>query len=276
MNGAVQNLGLDRESVKEPDTDEMLCAVKIELNHEVFNEYKEPIFTLGPQLLGVLMELIDSDYADFLHNGHVNPYSQSVFLEEGKIFWKVSTLNKEAYEQIIKVLIDPKFSGFELKSKGVEIGVKRKEIDSIGLSKLVEIFYKGPGANKKKIYFRTPASFKQSGHYHLFPEPFLVLQNLAIRYGVLFDADGDLDEEMKEQLKKFMFATNLQLKTLRMPLEGVRVPGVVGRVDLNVSGPDTLANYVNMLLEFARFSGVGIKTSMGMGAVDIQDGKASK
>ena len=36
---------------------------------------------------------------------------------------------------------------------------------------------------------------------------------------------------------------------------------------IRVSGTKTMANYAHLLLRFGEYSGVGIKTGMGMGAV---------
>lgn len=37
-------------------------------------------------------------------------------------------------------------------------------------------------------------------------------------------------------------------------------------------GSQTLTNYVAVLLKFAEYSGVGVKTSMGMGAIKLLEG----
>jgi CRISPR/Cas system endoribonuclease Cas6 (RAMP superfamily) len=42
---------------------------------------------------------------------------------------------------------------------------------------------------------------------------------------------------------------------------------------LRLHGPDTLARYVRFLLRFGEYSGVGIKTAIGMGGIRIKEGR---
>ena len=41
------------------------------------------------------------------------------------------------------------------------------------------------------------------------------------------------------------------------------------KITIKLHGTDTMANFVNMLFEFGEYSGVGIKTSLGMGYMKI-------
>lgn len=41
----------------------------------------------------------------------------------------------------------------------------------------------------------------------------------------------------------------------------------LGNICIHIKGPETMARYVRMLAKFGEFSGVGIKTGMGMGAM---------
>jgi CRISPR/Cas system endoribonuclease Cas6 (RAMP superfamily) len=47
----------------------------------------------------------------------------------------------------------------------------------------------------------------------------------------------------------------------------------LGRVTIKIKGASTLKAYIKMLLTFGEFSGVGIKTSMGIGGLEIEKRK---
>jgi len=59
------------------------------------------------------------------------------------------------------------------------------------------------------------------------------------------------------------------LKSVSFSLEGVKIPSFIGKITIKLHGTDTMANFVNMLFEFGEYSGVGIKTSLGMGYMKI-------
>jgi CRISPR/Cas system endoribonuclease Cas6 (RAMP superfamily) len=45
----------------------------------------------------------------------------------------------------------------------------------------------------------------------------------------------------------------------------------MGKITLVVNGPDQLARLAGAMLSFAEYSGVGIKTALGMGGVRIRE-----
>lgn len=52
-------------------------------------------------------------------------------------------------------------------------------------------------------------------------------------------------------------------------MEGIRVPAFLGSLTLRLTGTQTMANFANMLFEFGTYSGIGIKTGLGMGAYEL-------
>ena len=75
------------------------------------------------------------------------------------------------------------------------------------------------------------------------------------------------DEETLEALVEQSEIVRYRLQTIPFPLEKIKITGFVGNICIHVKGPETMARYIRMLLEFGEFSGVGIKTGMGMGAM---------
>ena len=83
----------------------MLATLQIEIDCK---DKKAINFSKGSIFHGLLMENIDPDYAECLHTRALNPYSQYVYFDKEKdnFVWKISTLTKEAKDNIIDVLIE--------------------------------------------------------------------------------------------------------------------------------------------------------------------------
>ena len=73
----------------------MYAKLRIELDSSQIS------YQQSSNLQGVLMEQIDTDYAQELHQYSLNPYSQYVVKEKDKTVWYICTVNEEAYENII-------------------------------------------------------------------------------------------------------------------------------------------------------------------------------
>lgn len=75
------------------------------------------------------------------------------------------------------------------------------------------------------------------------------------------------DEETLEQLCENAQIVRYDLKSVSFSLEGVRIPAFVGKITIKINGTKTMADFANMLVEFGTYSGVGIKTALGMGCI---------
>ena len=56
---------------------------------------------------------------------------------------------------------------------------------------------------------------------------------------------------------------------MKFPMEGMAIPAFMGTVTIKVKGASAMAKYARMLAEFGEFSGVGVKSAMGMGAMHL-------
>ena len=53
-------------------------------------------------------------------------------------------------------------------------------------------------------------------------------------------------------------------------MENFRIPAFVGNIRIKIKGTIASKNLINLLLDFGTYSGVGLKTSLGMGGIDIE------
>ena len=77
--------------------------------------------------------------------------------------------------------------------------------------------------------------------------------------------------ELLDDLESNVMITGYRLHSTSFGVEGVKIPAYQGSLSLKLLGPQQLVNLVHMLLRFGTYSGVGIKTAMGMGAFQIAE-----
>ncbi len=223
-------------------------------------------------LQGVLMERISADFAAEMHLDGLKPYSQSLQLTKDSVVWSVSTLTDEAYAEIIVPLLSDNFQYFTLKHNETEIQIKKKEIITVDTRELIDRYYLGECERKISLYFRTPTSFRQNSRYVFYPNLNLIYNSLMNRFDTF--NQGMKSEETLQQLTDYTQITSYSLKSRMFPLEGVRIPAFTGTIGLKLHGPMQLVNLAHLLLRYGEYAGVGIKTAIGMGNIELSEKRA--
>lgn len=222
-------------------------------------------------LQGVLMEQISEDFAAEMHLDGLKPYSQSLQLSKDSVVWCVSTLTDEAYDEIIVPLLSDNFQNFTLKHNETEIQIKKKEIITVDTRELIDRYYLGECERRVSLYFRTPTSFRQNSRYVFYPNLNLIYNSLMNRFDTF--NQGMKSEETLQQLTDYTQITSYSLKSRMFPLEGVRIPAFTGTIGLKLHGPAQLVNLVHLLFRYGEYAGVGIKTAIGMGSIELLERK---
>lgn len=213
------------------------------------------------------MENIDESYADILHEQGLNPYSQYVYVKDGNVIWCINTLDKESYEQIILKLLDSKFKSFSLKNHQATINILEKKIITKDKSSFLEEFYNESGKRYYNIEFITPTSFKSNGRYMIYPDLRMIYRSLMKKYSAASNEVEMYDEDTLEQLIASSEITRYRLQSIGFPLESIVIPAYKGSISIKINGNDTISRYARLLFSFGEYSGIGIKASMGMGAI---------
>lgn len=94
----------------------MLAELRIKLEADTtdFGYYQ------SSNMQGVLMERLESTYAEQLHESGLKPYSQYIIGTSQKE-WIVNTLTQEAYERIMLPLLDETFTDFRIEKKNINV-----------------------------------------------------------------------------------------------------------------------------------------------------------
>lgn len=225
----------------------------------------------GSDLQGVLFEHTDREYADLMHQQGLHPYSQSLYKEDDEFYWTVSTLSEEAKQHIIEPLLNDSFQDFFLKHGNETVVIKEKRLKECTYQELLQQFYNGEAVRNLNIRFRSFTAFRQSGRYQIIPDMRLIFQSLMMKYSSVSGNDDMIDEDALEQLFSNTVITRYKLQSGQFPMEGKKIPGFYGFIRIHINGTDTMARYARMLLRFGEYSGIGIKTGMGMGAIMVEE-----
>lgn len=235
------------------------------------DQFKSKI-NLATYFQGWLMKEIPVDLAQKYHRISNVPYSISTSLDEETITFTISLLDREAEKVFSDLLLDNQLVSFCLEAFPEDtFNILSKRTENLSKEELAKVFYNGESDNGKfKIYFQTPTSFKSNGKYVMYPDLRLLLQSLMRQYNCFFEGTQIIDRSLLDELLKHVYVSSYQLNSFHYPIHKVRIPAFLGHMSVICKGNKTLANYLEVLLKIGEYTGVGIKTSMGMGAIKVR------
>lgn len=212
------------------------------------------------------MERVDSEYAALLHQLPFNPYSQYCYWNGDNLVWRVSTLTSEANSHIIEPIRG--LSCVDVRAVHTNFEVVQSLQDTLSLKVLLDMA-REPGPSRMRVQFLTPTAFKSKGEYVIMPSVRLMIQNLLMHYGQVYDDNKEGFEETIEYIDQQTRITGYNLRSCSFGHTGAKggVPSFLGTMTLNSRGPEMTAGLVRMLLKFGEYAGIGIKTCMGMGGI---------
>ncbi|MBQ5624818.1 MAG: CRISPR system precrRNA processing endoribonuclease RAMP protein Cas6, partial [Phascolarctobacterium sp.] len=104
------------------------------------------------------------------------------------------------------------------------------------------------------------------GDYAIFPQPKLITKSLVNRWNAFATAEKLDERSVAYDLAEQVFVADYDLKMQKFALEGTSIQAFRGGYTLAFKGNLMSRKIMCMLGEFAQYSGIGIKTALGMGA----------
>lgn len=245
----------------------LIATMKIIMKN---NSSKKISVRMSSVFHGAMMDLISENTADWLHEGGINPYSQYIYIQEDVIFWNIMTVNREAYEKIIKVLADKELKKIHLTHSDISLEVIRQEIKKVSKSEFMNQYYFKNHDRYFCIRFITPTAFKSKGKYMNYPTVHWILQSLINKHDQTDEKNQIYEPEVLELLEEHVEICRYRLQSTLFHLEGVRIPSFVGEVTMRIKGQQSLANLLCYLLKYGEYTGIGIKSALGMGAAKVE------
>lgn len=229
--------------------------------------------SIGSVLHGVLMELVGTDYAGQLHETGLRPYSQYVYFDKDRkqYIWRLSAVTADAVNRIVRPMLEMPEKIF-LKQKRGHLYIKDRNIleetfyyDLIHKFLRSDVFY-----TQAKLQCMSTTSFKVDKQYTIFPEAFRIYRYL-LRQWNQFSTFGMLDtDSILGDLEAGVFIRDYNLRMGTYGLEGVKIRGFRGQVIMQFKRNVELQRVLALLSYYSQFTGLGIKTALGMGGVKCE------
>ena len=214
-----------------------------------------------------LLSQIPEEQGDLLHLQADHPISQYLCCDRaGKTAtWHIALLNDFAHEL---------FSSVIEKTAVIYLNSGKLLLDSVfheepKSPKDFILSSKGMCSGLVSLQFTSPTSFKQAGRYVIYPQERLILRSLINRWNSFCPEYLLDDEDAMLMLESGINITDYSLRTTRYKLKNTLIPSFCGQVSMNAKLPVALAELWNILLSWAPYSGLGIKTALGMGGIQI-------
>ena len=221
-------------------------------------------------LHGIMMEHINTEYATKLHESTLHPYRQYVFYDakQDTTIWRVIGLNQEAIINILEPLFHlPEQVFVRQQQKYLQI-TDRIIYDETSYDFLYEIFLEAPTSTVKSVNldFITSASFKSQGEYIPFPDTSRFFKGLLRRWNTFSTNYPIKGDNLADSLASLFKVCDYHLKFSPYRIERVQIPAFKGHYTLRPNTKHPRFPIAMLLLAYGEFAGMGIKTSLGMGA----------
>ncbi len=232
-------------------------------------ENEKANYSMGSIMHGALMEMLPRELGEVLHQQEMRPYSQSIAWDSlrQKAIWRICTLSDGIETAFLQNLNEGK--NLLLHKKGYNAVIERAVcLQQTSFKELADAAFEGDVPSHVGLKFITPTAFKQAGGYVFFPDGRLILQNLLLRWNALCDFMKIEEDNLADKLSGGFIMTRYHLLSTPFSLEGRYLTGFEGQAHFHLGGNDAVRRLVALLISFAPFSGIGIKTALGMGAVE--------
>ena len=224
---------------------------------------------IGSLLHGVLMEQLNSESADKLHLYRYNPIKQRLYFVEKVAMWEVVCLDSLISSELVQIF--GKFDSIYLKRHETAVSVSDVDIKEILLDDFVRRYMTETAPKSLiKLAILSPTSFKSEGYYDIFPDVKKMLRSIMLNFDYFSSSVKIYDYDALEYLAGQVKILDYSLHSTRFSLEGVKLPSFKGKITLKLRGNIQTLQILNLIFAFGELSGVGIKTSLGMGYVKIQ------
>lgn len=214
-------------------------------------------------LYAKVLELAPAGFADQTHGGGMTPISQYVHEDR----WYISLLGDHCENALGEQLEGLETAYLYKLQKQVQI--LSRQIERVSD---VEELLAQPLPGTVTMALRTPAAFKSSGAYQLLPTQRLLVQSLISKWnGCLGDVCPIEDDgEGMEALAAGLVYRGLQLNSESYPIKQTAIPGTVGCIQMENRLTGFHRQLLDALLRFGTYSGIGIKTTLGMGGMGLE------
>ena len=223
------------------------------------------------RLYAVLLDLAPPGFGELAHLDTRKPLRQHLRLRaDGSLLWTVNLLGDVGEAALSGPLERLKCIPLDAQTTLRVRDLRLRRVRD--LEDLLALAQAEPSVHR--LLFCTPTAFKSQKRYQTQPTARLVLQSLIRSWNACVPAPPLLEEEGKalDELAADLLLRDPQLRDRSYFLKGSTIPGCTGSILLENRLEGDRRLRTDALLLFSEFSGVGIKTALGMGGVERRPG----
>lgn len=225
---------------------------------------------MGYQMYGALMKYARPEFAECLHEQSASPIAQALtgLTTKGKALWTLNLFGEEVIEEIGGIL--DKYNQFYIAPCELQVHSESIEAsETIEYRELIKKARETPSNKFYRMYFNTTTSFKSNNEYMIFPSHVHIINSLISKWNYFSREFCLEDEDAVNELIRGCKITSYRLASNRFTMKGTAIPGFEGYIDITPKLSVPLMEIFKLLMVFSNYSGVGIKTSLGMGNVKV-------
>ena len=228
-----------------------------------------PVFaSMAYPMYAWLLSQLPLSYGTLLHEQGRKPISQYLSRDKksGQFVWTVSCLDEASHKALQPTLRN--LTEIPLRASLLQTALL--DIFSVqSVADLMETARKQENASFFHLTFCSPTAFKRDGSYVIFPETRLLIQSLVEKWDNIFPDYPLNDEEALGAFRQGLKITDYRLQSCRFSMKNAQIPSFTGEVTLKICLSSPMMELWKCLACFSRFSGIGIKTTLGMGGVSF-------
>ena len=231
--------------------------------------------SMGSVFHGIIMQHIDTTYATELHRSQVHPYRQFIFFDERtkSYIWRIITFT-ETCESQMRHMMQALPESVYVRQKQMHLKILHISASTTSHDALCELIL-GPNLDEPaeihelKLLFTTCTSFKSQDAYQPFPDLERIFQSLLKRWNTFSNTYTFTSPGLAKELCKATTLVDYQVKFKPYRVERTQIPAFIGHYTVRFKKNHSLAPLAMLLLFYSQFTGVGIKTSLGMGGIHV-------
>lgn len=221
-------------------------------------------------LYSALCQQVPPTLADIFHQQKITPVRQHITLGEksNEAVWTLDLFGKE-----LSVLTDTLQIWHNIYLDKIEEPLLVKScqvLQQLAAMDLVKQAAKIENCTKVQMTFLTPCGFKTANHYAQYPTAELIVKSLFQRWNALMEEIALDDSDALKMILDGVQIGQYHLYSTAFPMKGMFLPGFSGIITLKSKLSPPMQELWKLLLLFSRYSGVGMKPALGMGAVTVK------
>ncbi|MDL2318684.1 CRISPR system precrRNA processing endoribonuclease RAMP protein Cas6 [Eubacteriales bacterium OttesenSCG-928-A19] len=242
---------------------------QITITCQVKEEKPIPHYGWGMRLHGFLMQHLPPAVAQELHIMQTRPFSQYLQpLPERMLCWHISLWDDGIAAHFAAALLPLQHIMLDLtKYHQVSLTVLQTTHQHTAFDFLQT---DSPGPSDCHLEFSTPTAHAGNGQQIIFPSPALIYHSIIHRIAPYIPDDADFqDRSLVAALSQQTTIQQYALHSASFPIKGLHVSGYIGDLVLRFHGSTIRRIQSEKVLRLAAYTGIGIKTAMGMGGCRV-------